>query len=84
MRKKRLFSIRRGDLWDLQTNTGILRRSVKSVASGRVSYIDADGRFMQCSVSGFKYWAWSAWLTSADDWKGRDNNGNDVKGEDNG
>ncbi len=64
--------IRRGDVWDLLTNNGILRRIVKSVACGRVSYQDADGDFMQCDISGFRRWAKSAWLTAADDWSGRD------------
>lgn len=70
--------IRRGDIWDLLTNTGLLRRSVRSVASGRVSYIDADGRFTQCDIGAFKRWAKSAFLHAADNWTDRDAEGRAI------
>ena len=81
MRKPRKFSIRRGDVWDLRTNYGVLRRIVKSVACGVVSYQNAEGQFCQCLLSTFKQWAWAAELSSADNWANRDSSGNDVPKE---
>lgn len=64
--------VRRGDIWDLLTNCGILRRSVRSVACGVVSYINCEGRLVRCSLGAFRRWAKAAWLVSADDWTGRE------------
>jgi hypothetical protein len=64
--------IRRGDVWDLLTNTGILRRWVRSVACDTVYYVNADGHMVHCSLPAFRRWAKAAWLTSADDWTGRE------------
>jgi hypothetical protein len=63
--------IRRGDIWDLLTNNGILRRHVKSVACGIVYYINCEGSLESVSLAGFRRWAKSAELVSAEDWDGR-------------
>ena len=76
-RHQREFSIRRGDIWDLRTNRGILRRTVKSVACGVVSYMNCEGSFCKCGIYNFKRWAFGAGLHFAENWEGRDNNGND-------
>jgi hypothetical protein len=71
--------IKRGDVWDLLTNNGMLRRHVRSVACGVVYYVNPEGYLMQCSIATFRAWAKAAWLASADDWGGRDSYGRNHK-----
>lgn len=67
--------IRRGDIWEYQTNSGVIMRHVKSVAYGGVVSYTCNGRFKQCQMATFKRWLFGATLTSATDWTGRDNDG---------
>lgn len=61
---------RRGDVWEVTNNNGIIMRIVLSVACGVVSYT-CNGFFRRCSIKAFKDWNRSASLTSADDWTNR-------------
>ena len=63
--------IRRGDMWEFLTNNGVIDRHIRSVASGRVSYL-CNGRFYQCSIACFRQWARGAFLLSAENWEGRE------------
>lgn len=55
--------IRRGDVWEFTTNSGVIVRRVQSVACGVVSYVN-NGVFRQCALITFKKWARGAELTS--------------------
>lgn len=72
MRKRKHIEIRRGDIWEFQSNNGIISRHVRSIACEVVSYIRGDGKFEQCSLATFKKWARFGSLSSADDWANRD------------
>jgi hypothetical protein len=75
MRKIKHIEIRRGDIWEFQSNNGLISRHVRSIVCDVVSYLRADGQFVQCSLTSFKKWTRGGSLSFADDWAGRDASG---------
>lgn len=73
-RSTRVFDVRAGDQWAFTTNNGEILRDIRYVGREEVGYT-CNGVRHVCLRSTFKRWWRGASLFYADDWEGRDEQG---------